>query len=72
MARSGGWTPRGVIPAVRPPFRTDFSIGRMSPAVVRPPLLKLPPHEIERLRQAITASGLDREAGVSAAPLAAE
>ena len=36
-------------------------LGRMPPAVVRPPLVKLPPHEIERLRQAIAAAGLDRE-----------
>ena len=28
-------------------------LGRLPPAVVRPPLVKLPPHEIERLRQAI-------------------
>jgi hypothetical protein len=37
--------------------------------VVRPPLLKLPAAEIERLRQAIAASGIDRE---ESALLAAE
>lgn len=47
-------------------------LGRMPPAVVRPPLVKLPPHEIERLRQAIAASGIGRDPSVSAAPLAAE
>jgi hypothetical protein len=36
--------------------------------VVRPPLLKLPPHEIERLKQAIAAAGL---AGLDQAPQAA-
>ena len=35
-------------------------LGRLPPAVVRPPLLKLPPHEIERLKQAIAAAGLGR------------
>src|SRR6202140_854854 len=30
-------------------------LGRLPPAVVRPPLLKLPPHEIERLKQEIAA-----------------
>jgi hypothetical protein len=30
--------------------------------VVRPPLVKLPASEIERLRQAIAAAGLSREA----------
>jgi 4-hydroxy-tetrahydrodipicolinate synthase len=44
-------------------------LGRLPPAVVRPPLVKLPAHEIERLKQAIAASGLDRD-GPSA--LAAE
>jgi len=44
-------------------------LGRLPPAVVRPPLVKLPPHEIERLRQAIAAAGLD---GVSRSALAAE
>src|SRR5437763_3834411 len=47
-------------------------LGRQPAAVVRPPLVKLPPHEIERLKQAIAASGLDRDPAVSAAPLAAE
>ena len=44
-------------------------LGRLPPAVVRPPLVKLPAPEIERLRRAIAAAGLDREA---ARPLAAE
>jgi len=44
-------------------------LGKLPPAVVRPPLVRLPPAEVERLRQAIAASGLDRE-GVPA--LAAE
>jgi 4-hydroxy-tetrahydrodipicolinate synthase len=35
-------------------------LGRLPPAVVRPPLIKLPAAEIERLRQAIAAAGLDR------------
>src|SRR3954466_13982912 len=47
-------------------------LGRMPPAVVRPPLVKLPPHEIELLRRAIAASGIDRDPNLSAAPLAAE
>jgi 4-hydroxy-tetrahydrodipicolinate synthase len=47
-------------------------LGRMPPAVVRPPLVKLPPVEIERLRRAIAASGIDREPGVPTVPLAAE
>jgi 4-hydroxy-tetrahydrodipicolinate synthase len=34
-------------------------LGRLPAAVVRPPLAKLPGHEIERLKQAITAAGLD-------------
>jgi 4-hydroxy-tetrahydrodipicolinate synthase len=46
-------------------------LGRMPPAIVRPPLVKLPPHEIERLRQAIAASRIGREPIPSAAPLAA-
>jgi len=33
------------------------------PAVVRPPLVKLPADEIDRLRRAIAAAGLDREPG---------
>jgi 4-hydroxy-tetrahydrodipicolinate synthase len=36
-------------------------LGRLPPAVVRPPLVKLPPPEIERLKQAIAAAGLTRE-----------
>ena len=36
-------------------------LGRLPPAVVRPPLVKLPALEIERLRQAIAAAGLSRE-----------
>src|SRR3954453_17400810 len=47
-------------------------LGKVPPAVVRPPLVKLPPHEIARLKQAITAAGL---AGSDRAPqpaLAAE
>ena len=43
-------------------------LGRLPPAVVRPPLLKLPPHEIERLKQAIAAAGL---VGIDQAPQAA-
>ena len=35
-------------------------LGRLPAAVVRPPLVKLPAAEIARLRQAITAAGLDR------------
>jgi len=37
-------------------------LGRLPPAVVRPPLVKLPAAEIERLKQAIAAAGLDRAA----------
>ena len=44
-------------------------LGKLPPAVVRPPLLKLPEAEIARLRQAIAGSGLDRD---EIAPLAAE
>jgi 4-hydroxy-tetrahydrodipicolinate synthase len=36
-------------------------IGRLPPAVVRPPLVKLPEAEIERLKAAIAAAGLARE-----------
>jgi 4-hydroxy-tetrahydrodipicolinate synthase len=46
-----------------------FLLGRLPPAVVRPPLVKLPAAEIDRLRRAIAAAGLDRD---SIAPLAAE
>jgi 4-hydroxy-tetrahydrodipicolinate synthase len=39
-------------------------LGRLpAPAVVRPPLVKLPAHEIDRLRLAIVAAGLNREPG---------
>jgi 4-hydroxy-tetrahydrodipicolinate synthase len=44
-------------------------LGRLPPAVVRPPLVKLPAHEIHRLKQAIGAAGLDR---AEQAALAAE
>ena len=47
-------------------------LGKLPPAVVRPPLVKLPPLEIERLKQAIAAAGL---AGLDQVPqpaLAAE
>jgi 4-hydroxy-tetrahydrodipicolinate synthase len=49
-------------------------LGRLPPAVVRPPLVKLPESEIERLRRAIAAAGLDRVGADLAAPhpLAAE
>ena len=46
-----------------------FLLGRLPPAVVRPPLVKLPAAEIERLRRAIAAAGLDRDV---LTPLAAE
>src|SRR5829696_4899755 len=46
-----------------------FLLGRLPPAVVRPPLVKLPAPEIERLRRAIAAAGLDRDV---LTPLAAE
>jgi 4-hydroxy-tetrahydrodipicolinate synthase len=36
-------------------------IGRLPPAVVRPPLVRLPRHEIDWLKQAIAAAGLERE-----------
>src|SRR5947208_9878256 len=39
-----------------------YLLGRLPLAVVRPPLVKLPASEIERLRQAIAAAGLSREA----------
>ena len=44
-------------------------LGRLPRAVVRPPLVKLPPQEIERLRRAIAAAGLAR---TEQAALAAE
>jgi 4-hydroxy-tetrahydrodipicolinate synthase len=37
-------------------------LGRLPPAVVRPPLVKLPAAEIARLKQAIVAAGLSSEA----------
>jgi 4-hydroxy-tetrahydrodipicolinate synthase len=37
-------------------------LGRLPPAVVRPPLVKLPEKEIERLRRATAAAGLVPEA----------
>ena len=43
-------------------------LGRLPPAVVRPPLVKLPTAEIERLRQAIAAAGLDRDDGRTRSP----
>ncbi|HEX5320822.1 MAG TPA: dihydrodipicolinate synthase family protein, partial [Stellaceae bacterium] len=43
--------------------------GKLPPAVVRPPLVKLPEAEIARLRAAIAASDIGRG---EAAPLAAE
>ena len=42
-------------------------LGKLPPAVVRPPLVKLPPPEILRLRQAIAAAGLDRAGALLAA-----
>jgi 4-hydroxy-tetrahydrodipicolinate synthase len=36
-------------------------LGKLPPAVVRPPLVKLPEHEIERLKQTIAAAGLEHE-----------
>ena len=36
-------------------------LGRLPPAVVRPPLVKLPDHEIEPLGRAIAAAGLEPE-----------
>ncbi|HZP89101.1 MAG TPA: dihydrodipicolinate synthase family protein [Burkholderiales bacterium] len=42
-------------------------LGRLSEAHVRPPLVKLPSSEIERLRQALRAADLQREAALSAA-----
>ena len=48
-------------------------LGRLPPAVVRPPLVKLPPHEVARLREAVAAAGLRRDgAAHPAPPLAAE
>lgn len=36
-------------------------LGKLPPAVVRPPLIKLSSHEIDRLKQAIAAASLERE-----------
>lgn len=36
-------------------------LGRIEQAHVRPPLMKLPPPEIERLRHALTAAGIGRD-----------
>jgi 4-hydroxy-tetrahydrodipicolinate synthase len=36
-------------------------LGKLPPAVVRPPLIELSGEEINRLKQAIVAAGLDRE-----------
>jgi len=41
-------------------------LGRLPAAYVRPPLLKLPADEIERVRQALIAGGVLRELGVPA------
>jgi 4-hydroxy-tetrahydrodipicolinate synthase len=38
-------------------------LGRLPAAVVRPPLVKLPAPEIDRLGRAVAAAGLDREPG---------
>jgi hypothetical protein len=47
-------------------------VGRMMPAALHPPLVRLPPHEIARLLRTMAISALDRDAAASAAPLAAE
>jgi 4-hydroxy-tetrahydrodipicolinate synthase len=47
-------------------------LGRLPPAVVRPPLVKLPAVEIERLKQAIAAAGLGRENDAGPTAMAAE
>ncbi len=36
-------------------------LGRLKRAVVRPPLIKLPPHEIERIRVALARAGVRRD-----------
>lgn len=41
-------------------------LGKMPPAVVRPPLVKLPAHEIERLQRAIAAAGFALEPALAA------
>ena len=45
-------------------------LGRLPPAVVRPPLVKLSKAEIARLRQAIAAAGLDPTGAAQAPPVA--
>jgi 4-hydroxy-tetrahydrodipicolinate synthase len=42
-------------------------LGRLGPAVVRPPLMKLGAPEIERLRAALAAAGIGREGALAAA-----
>jgi 4-hydroxy-tetrahydrodipicolinate synthase len=36
-------------------------LGRLDRAIVRPPLMKLPEHELARLRQALDDAGLTTE-----------
>jgi hypothetical protein len=83
MGRFSDRPTRVIIPAVRMPFRANISPcaagrkvlalrGRNFPAIVRPPLVKFPPPEIERRRRAFAASVADRDVAVSAVPLAAE
>jgi 4-hydroxy-tetrahydrodipicolinate synthase len=40
-------------------------LGKLPRAVVRPPLMKLPQAEIERIRMALVAAGLLREPGAA-------
>jgi 4-hydroxy-tetrahydrodipicolinate synthase len=40
-------------------------LGKLPRAVVRPPLMKLPPAEIERIRMALVAAGLLRALGAA-------
>jgi len=47
-------------------------LGRLPPAVVRPPLVKLPAAEVERLKQAIAAAGLGRADHPTPSAIAAE
>jgi 4-hydroxy-tetrahydrodipicolinate synthase len=42
-------------------------LGRADEAHVRPPLMKIPPEEIERMREALAASGVKRDAALAAA-----
>jgi 4-hydroxy-tetrahydrodipicolinate synthase len=42
-------------------------LGRLPAAVVRPPLVKLPAHELERLRQALAATAVGDQPGALAA-----